>query len=300
MFIITGTGISPGYSVAIFILSVFLPRLMSGNFSTTTMAAPLGMSPLTIARLKVMAFVVLFAVGLFFFASLRESNRLNNWQQRLLEWWRQIFTRAGGGEMWGDGGGGGSAGRRGRVEAMAARVSAMPVEVYVPAARLHALPVRELKARLAHRQLDAQRCLEKADFVDILRGHYSFHQTTCSICFEDFEDGGDGKATPRDGDAAANACGGQGTGADCTHRRQENGCGGSGGRSRGGVSNDSGVDSGGSGDNDVVVRVLERCHHVFHLECVDRWAFAAAGAGDGGGADATPRRAACPLCNTEL
>eukprot|EP00614_Pseudopedinella_elastica_P034214 CAMPEP_0172642272 /NCGR_PEP_ID=MMETSP1068-20121228/231464_1 /TAXON_ID=35684 /ORGANISM="Pseudopedinella elastica, Strain CCMP716" /LENGTH=185 /DNA_ID=CAMNT_0013456059 /DNA_START=202 /DNA_END=759 /DNA_ORIENTATION=+ len=45
------------------------------------------------------------------------------------------------------------------------------------------------------------------------------------------------------------------------------------------------------------VRVLPNCHHIFHIECIDRWAFAYASTerSDTGGKSPT-----CPLCNAAL
>ncbi len=44
-------------------------------------------------------------------------------------------------------------------------------------------------------------------------------------------------------------------------------------------------------ESDDVYRVLPRCGHCFHVECIDRWALLSAGKG---------KRPTCPLCNAEL
>ena len=43
--------------------------------------------------------------------------------------------------------------------------------------------------------------------------------------------------------------------------------------------------------SDDVYRVLPRCGHCFHVECIDRWALLSAGKG---------KRPTCPLCNAQL
>ena len=43
--------------------------------------------------------------------------------------------------------------------------------------------------------------------------------------------------------------------------------------------------------SDDVYRVLPRCGHCFHVECIDRWALLSAGKG---------KRPTCPLCNAHL
>ena len=47
----------------------------------------------------------------------------------------------------------------------------------------------------------------------------------------------------------------------------------------------------GSIASDDVYRVLPRCGHCFHVECIDRWALLSAGRG---------KRPTCPLCNAQL
>ena len=42
---------------------------------------------------------------------------------------------------------------------------------------------------------------------------------------------------------------------------------------------------------DDVYRLLPRCGHCFHVECIDRWALLSAGKG---------KRPTCPLCNAQL
>jgi len=46
------------------------------------------------------------------------------------------------------------------------------------------------------------------------------------------------------------------------------------------------------------VRLLPKCKHIFHLECIDRWAYAAASKSRT--SEGALRIPACPLCNTSL
>jgi len=46
------------------------------------------------------------------------------------------------------------------------------------------------------------------------------------------------------------------------------------------------------------VRLLPSCKHVFHLECIDRWAYSAAAKSRT--AEGRLKQPACPLCNTPL
>jgi hypothetical protein len=54
-------------------------------------------------------------------------------------------------------------------------------------------------------------------------------------------------------------------------------------------SENSGEDS-----SDSILRVLPSCHHLFHIECIDRWILSRQPNGAAGA------RAVCPLCNTLL
>jgi hypothetical protein len=74
-------------------------------------------------------------------------------------------------------------------QAVTEKISTMPLESYCPPDKFMELSVKELKQRLKNRSIkyDANKFVEKIDFVKALASHHSSEQTSCVICFEDFD-----------------------------------------------------------------------------------------------------------------
>ena len=106
---------------------------------------------------------------------------------------------AGGGGRQGRAGGGRGGGRRvrnthaERLSRMQSRIFALPIEEYVREKRLYGLPVHELKQRLKSAGVPQDECAqmtEKRELVArLVEKCGGTDATTCSICFEEYEDG---------------------------------------------------------------------------------------------------------------
>mmetsp|Transcript_5440 Transcript_5440/g.7071 ORF Transcript_5440/g.7071 Transcript_5440/m.7071 type:complete len:189 (-) Transcript_5440:568-1134(-) len=74
-----------------------------------------------------------------------------------------------------------------QTNAITKKISTMPLETFCTIEDLSSLSVGDLKERMKNRSLQITNCVEKSDFVDMLSSHHSFKQTSCVICFDDFD-----------------------------------------------------------------------------------------------------------------
>jgi len=194
-------------------------------------------------------------------------------------------------------------------DSLLARIRGMPIEEFVTTEGLPGLPVEELRARLRRRSLGARadRCLEKSELVEVLRSHHSSSRTSCAICCEDFASTVDAAHCAEDRDDARAE-----SARDTTSREHEakEVAGSSAAKDEeqpdGHAAETPDVDraavqenEGGDRKSSCLVRLLPKCHHTFHLECIDKWAFSAPNASPRT-REVAPRPPACPLCNTEM